>query len=93
LEAVCLNYSNAAEGFRLGLRTVVSQFVGDWRNDPTVSIRRIRKGQAWSRHNIPGVLDGEPFSLPRRIDIRFKPVAVRALALAQTPGAPAAGKS
>ncbi|MDB5456401.1 MAG: diacylglycerol kinase family lipid kinase [Caulobacter sp.] len=86
LEAVCLNYRNAADGFRLGLRAVVSQFVGDWRNDPTVSIRRIRKGHVWSRHNIPAVLDGEPFSLPHACDIRFRPVAFRALALAQTPG-------
>jgi diacylglycerol kinase family enzyme len=90
LEAVCLNYTNAADGFRLGLRTVVSRFIGDWRNDPSVSIRRIRTGQAWARHNIPGVLDGEPFSLPNRIDIRFRPVAFRALALAQTPGAESA---
>lgn len=93
LEAVCLNYRSAAEGFRLGLRTVVSQFVGDWRNDPSVSIRRIRKGEVWSRHNVPGVLDGEPMSLPRRFQIRFVPVAFRALALAETPGAQTATKA
>lgn len=92
LEAVCLNYRNAADGFRLGLRTVVSQFVGDWRNDPTVSIRRIRKGRAWAKRAIPGVLDGEPFSLPSRIEIRFKPLAFRALALPQTPGASSPAK-
>ena len=92
LEAVCLTYKNAVDGFRLGLRTMISQYVGDWRNDPSVSIRRIRTGQAWARHNIPAVLDGEPFSLPRRIDIHFRPVAFRALALPETPTAASVAK-
>jgi diacylglycerol kinase family enzyme len=92
LEAVCLNYRNAADGFRLGLRTMVSRFIGDWRNDPSVSIRRIRKGEAWGRHNIPAVLDGEPFSLPHKVEIRFRRVAFRALALAETPGGQADAK-
>jgi diacylglycerol kinase family enzyme len=80
LEAVCLNYQNAADGFRLGLRTVVSSYVGDWRLDPTVSIRRIRTGEVWARRSVPAVLDGEPQTLPDRFAIRFDPTAFRALA-------------
>jgi diacylglycerol kinase family enzyme len=80
LEAVCLNYRNAADGFRLGLRTVVSNYVGDWRQDPTVSIRRIRRGSVWAGRGVPAVLDGEPQVLSDRFEIRFDPVAFRALA-------------
>jgi diacylglycerol kinase family enzyme len=80
LEAVCLNYKSAADGFRLGLRTVVSEYIGDWRIDPTVSIRRIREGRVWASRGVPAVLDGEPLTLPECFDIRFKPVAFRALA-------------
>jgi diacylglycerol kinase family enzyme len=80
LEAICLNYKSAADGFRLGLRAVVSDYIGDWRQDPTVSIRRIRKGQVWAGRGVPAVLDGEPLTLPERFDIRFDPVAFRVLA-------------
>jgi diacylglycerol kinase family enzyme len=80
LEAICLNYRSAADGFRLGLRAVVSDYVGDWRIDPTVSIRRIRTGQVWAKRGVPAVLDGEPLTLPERFDIRFDPVAFRVLA-------------
>lgn len=80
LEAVCLNYKSAADGFRLGLRTAVSDYIGDWRSDPTVSIRRIRKGRVWATRGVPSVLDGEPQVLPDHFDILFKPVAFRALA-------------
>lgn len=93
LEAVCLNYRSAAEGFRLGLRTLVSQYVGDWRDDPAVSIRHIRRGAVWSSHNVPAVLDGEPFSLPHRFEIRFVPTAFRVLALPETPGAASPSKA
>lgn len=80
LEAICLNYKSAADGFRLGLRAVVSDYVGDWRQDPTVSIRRIRKGQVWAGRGVPAVLDGEPMTLPERFAIRFDEIAFRVLA-------------
>jgi diacylglycerol kinase family enzyme len=80
LEAVVLDFRDAAEAFRLGVRTVAGILGADWRADPAVEVRHCRRGQAWSSGRLPAILDGEPMQLHKRVDIRFIPKAFRALA-------------
>jgi diacylglycerol kinase family enzyme len=80
LEADALDPQGAGEAFRLGFRTLISEFYGDWRDDPAVTARRCRSGRAWAATEIPALLDGEPVRLPRSVQIAFKAGAFRALA-------------
>ena len=80
LEADVLNPKGAAEAFRLGFRTLLSEFAGDWRADPAVDVVRIRRAEAWASGHIPSVLDGEPERLHKHAEIRFVPNAFRTLA-------------
>ena len=80
LEVDVLDPRTAAEAFRLGFRTLMSEVMGDWRNDPAVNVARCQRGEAWARGHIPAILDGEPVRLHKRIDISFIPLAFRALA-------------
>jgi diacylglycerol kinase family enzyme len=79
LEAAVLNPNNAAEAFRLAARTLYA----DWRADPAVATRETRLVHAWARAPIPAILDGEPVHLGREVEVRFAPVAFRALAPAR----------
>lgn len=76
LEAAALDLHNAVEAVRLGLHTLV----GDWRNDPAVTVERCTTGRAWARGRIPAILDGEPCRLDSPVQIRFQRQAFRALA-------------
>lgn len=76
LEAAVLDLRDARGGVRLAL----SNLLGDWRNDPDVSVRPCVSGRAWAREPIPIMLDGEFFRLGRQLDLRFRPRAFRALA-------------
>ncbi|MBC6983202.1 diacylglycerol kinase family protein [Caulobacter sp. 17J80-11] len=76
LEAAVLNPTDAAEAFRLAARALFS----DWRADPSVETRTVRRARAWARTRIPAVLDGEPIQLENDVEVRFVPVAFRALA-------------
>jgi diacylglycerol kinase family enzyme len=67
LEAAALDPHGAADALRLGLNTLI----GRWRDDPAVDVDLCRKGRAWSRSNIPAVLDGEPTHLGRTAELRF----------------------
>ena len=87
LEADVLNPAGAAEAFRLGFRTLVSDIAGDWRQDPAVEVTKFRQGEAWASGTIPAILDGEPMRLHKRIPIRFVPTAFRALVPRDAPGA------
>lgn len=88
LEAAALNVKNAVEAFRLGAAALLPGV--DWRNDPTVTSTPARQALAWASGRIPAVLDGEPVRLASKIEIRFTPVAFRALAPPVSP--PAAAK-
>jgi diacylglycerol kinase family enzyme len=79
LEADALDPAGAAEAFRLGFRALVSEFYGDWRDDPAVTARRCPRGRAWASSQIPAILDGEPVRLPRKVEIAYEPRAFRAL--------------
>ena len=80
LEVDVLDPKSAAEAFRLGFRTLISEVAGDWRDDPAVNVGRCLTGEAWARAHIPAIIDGEPVRLHKRVEIRFVPLAFRALA-------------
>ena len=81
LEAAKLDPHGITEALRLGARTALSRLVGDWRNDPSVEITLCREGVVWSGgSHLRAVLDGEPTRLHQRSELRFLPVAFRALA-------------
>ena len=80
LEADVLDPKGAAEAFRLGFRTLMSEVAGDWRNDPAVNVGRLLDGEAWARAHIPAIIDGEPVRLAKHVEINFVPLAFRALA-------------
>ena len=65
LEAAALDPHDAAQGFRLGLATLM----GRWRQDPAVTTQVCGAGEAWAKGRIPVVLDGEPHRLdsPRQL--------------------------
>ncbi|MBN8553085.1 MAG: NAD(+)/NADH kinase [Caulobacterales bacterium] len=76
LEAAVMKTSDAREAFRLATNAVFS----DWRNDPSVETQVVKRAHAWSRSKIPALLDGETVRLSTDAEIRFLPVAFRALA-------------
>ena len=80
LEADVLHLNGAVEAFRLGFHALLSEFAGDWRADPAVDVKRVRRGEAFASGHIPAILDGEPERLHKHVEIRFVPTAFRALA-------------
>ena len=76
LEAAVLDLRDTRSGVRLAL----SDLLGNWRDDPDVVVRRCVRGEARAHDPIPAMLDGEFFRLGRRVDLRFRPRAFRALA-------------
>jgi diacylglycerol kinase family enzyme len=80
LEAAALDPQGVADVLRLGARMALSQLAGDWRDDPAVDVTRCRAGHAWTNgRHLHAILDGEPFRLHKRIEVRFSPRAFRAL--------------
>lgn len=77
LEGAALDPSGAAEAFRLGVNAIVR----DWRDDPAVTVRRLRQARVWASGPIPALLDGELFRLRSTAEVRFKPDVARVLAL------------
>ncbi|OYX06221.1 MAG: diacylglycerol kinase [Caulobacter vibrioides] len=75
LEAAALDPKGAVEVFRLGMNAAL----GQWREDPSVSVGRCRSGRIWANGRIPAILDGEPTRLPPETAIHFRPEAFRAL--------------
>ncbi|HEY7853461.1 MAG TPA: diacylglycerol kinase family protein [Caulobacteraceae bacterium] len=80
LEAAVVDVRDALEAFRLGLANVT----GDWRADPAVSVQLVKRARAWAKTPIPALLDGEMQRVGRSTEIRYIPLAFRALA----PGPP-----
>jgi diacylglycerol kinase family enzyme len=85
LEAAVMNPSDAAEVLRLAAHAVMN----DWRDDPSVTTRSIRRASIRARSRIPAVVDGEPVLLRHEARVRFLSTAFRALA----PIPPSAGDS
>jgi diacylglycerol kinase family enzyme len=96
LEAVAFDPAGVGAVLRLGLHAVMAPLTGrgDWRGDPAVHTHQCTEAWAFARGHIPAVLDGEPCRLHKRVEIRFKPVAFRALvpapASTEAPGQPPA---
>lgn len=83
LEAAVMTTADAREAFRLAATAVFS----DWRNDPSVETRVVKRANAWARSRIPAILDGETVRLSSDAQVTFQQVAFRALA----PAAPEEG--
>jgi diacylglycerol kinase family enzyme len=65
---------------RAGIRLAINNLLGDWRDDPNVTVRPSVTARAWARAPIPAMLDGEFFRLGRHVEGRFRSRAFRALA-------------
>lgn len=76
LEAAAMNPSDAMEAFRLAANAVLS----DWRQDPAVTTKAMRKARVRARSKIPAVIDGEPILLRHEATVRFLPNAFQAFA-------------
>ena len=86
LEAAALDPQDVAGVLRLGARAMMSRLAGDWRQDPAVEVARCRTGRAWTGgSHMRAILDGEPTRLHKQVEIRFVPVAFRALAPPRRP--------
>ena len=85
LEAAVMTTADANEAFRLAATAVFS----DWRNDASVETQVVKRAHAWARSRIPAILDGETVQLATYAEIRFLPVAFRALAPTASPEAEA----
>lgn len=76
LEAAAMDPSDAGQAFRLAANAVLS----DWRQDPAVTTKAMKKATIRARSRIPAVIDGEPILLRHTATVRFLPKAFRAFA-------------
>ncbi len=82
LEAAALDPSTATGIFSLAFHAVFD----DWRNDPSVSLARVRRVDVRGKSRVPAILDGEKVHIGRTARVEFRPRAFRALV-------PAGGRS
>ena len=75
LEAVALDPKTAASLFGLAFHAAYD----GWRNEPSVTCVKTRKVVVTGHGAIPTILDGEKVRVGRRAEVRFLPVAFRAL--------------
>jgi diacylglycerol kinase family enzyme len=84
MEAAAINLSQPQDVVRLGFRALAADIlgpaVGDWRDDPAVSVGLCRTARVWSSGPIPATLDGEFVILRSGAVVGFRPDAFRALA-------------
>lgn len=88
LEAAAMTLTDAREAFRLAARAVFS----DWRADPAVETRVVRRVDVQARSRIPAILDGETVHLDDQAEVRFIPRAFRALSPVPEPPPEDAGE-
>lgn len=81
LDVAALDPNGAGEAIRLGARTLLADFLGDWREDPAVQAGAARTIRLISRHRAPALLDGEVHRVPAGSTIRYRPAAFRAVFL------------
>ncbi|HEV2365516.1 MAG TPA: diacylglycerol kinase family protein [Caulobacteraceae bacterium] len=65
---------------RAAARLAVKNLIGDWRDDPDVTVRPCVRARVWAREPISAMLDGEYFRFGRGVEVRFRPRAFRVLA-------------
>jgi diacylglycerol kinase family enzyme len=81
LEVAALNPKNAADLIGLGLHAAL----GDWRADRNVRTDLARRVRVWAKGRIPAILDGETVNIGSVAEVRFIPLAFRALVHADDP--------
>ncbi|MGI8839906.1 MAG: diacylglycerol/lipid kinase family protein [Caulobacteraceae bacterium] len=85
LEAAAIDPETAGEALRLGFHAL---FDG-WRADPTVKRAKVKTLRVTGHGNVPVIVDGETVRLGRVVDVRFTPLAFRALVPAPVEEPPA----
>jgi len=85
LEAAAIDPETAGETLRLGFHAL---FDG-WRQDPTVTRAKVRSLSVTGHGQVPVMLDGERMKMGRRVEVRFTPLAFRALVPARPEDTPA----
>ena len=76
LEAAALDPSTAGSIFRLAFHAIFD----DWRQDPSVSLAKVKTVRVTGHGKVPVILDGERVSMGRAVNVTFEPLAFRALA-------------
>jgi diacylglycerol kinase family enzyme len=75
LEAAAFKVEGAGDALRLAWNAAFR----DWRADRTVDRAKVRRVEIWSDEPIPALLDGETFTLDRRVVVELIPGAFQAL--------------
>jgi diacylglycerol kinase family enzyme len=81
LEAAAIETPTAGDVLRLGFHALMD----DWRLDPAVSRAKVQSASISGHGALPVILDGERVKMGRRAEVRYLPLAFRALAPAKTP--------
>jgi diacylglycerol kinase family enzyme len=80
LEWAAIDPRSWGEVLRLGLSALLGASLGgDWRADPAVTTGQCVEGHAYARRHVFAIVDGEPVRLGRSVQVRFRPIAFRAL--------------
>jgi diacylglycerol kinase family enzyme len=75
LEAAAVDTLTAGEALRLGFHALFD----DWRDDPAVKRAKVKTATVTGHGRVPVIVDGERFRMGRKVEIRFTPLAFRAL--------------
>jgi diacylglycerol kinase family enzyme len=75
LEAAAIEPVAASALFRLAFHAMFD----DWRNDPGISLAKVTSLEVKGHGRVPVILDGERVRMGRTVNVRFVPLAVRAL--------------
>lgn len=81
LEVAALDPKGPASGLWLASRTLLTDFLGDWREDAAVQTSRARTIAVRNRGRLPAILDGEAHRLRPDTSVSYRPAAFRALCL------------
>jgi diacylglycerol kinase family enzyme len=76
LEAAAVEPIVASALFRLAFHAIFD----DWRNDPAISLSKVKTVRVRGHGRVPVILDGERVRLGRDLEVEFVPLAFRALA-------------
>ncbi len=76
LEAAAIEPVTASALFRLAFHAIFD----DWRNDPSISLARVKRLEARGHGRVPVILDGEKVRMGRVVRVEFVPVGFHALA-------------
>ena len=80
LEAAAIDTKNAGDALRLGFHALMD----DWRVDPGVTRAKVKSATISGHGSLPVILDGERVKMGREVEVRYLPMAFRALAPAKT---------